>query len=214
MLSPDGFESMSGLARKAVEFGLEPDQFVQWVVGLTDFHLADPSNINLPPVKCDPVAIQFIDNVPVFFDVNSWVLSLEKLRAAAAAIDERQVEDYRTGQFLLIPEGNDKFHHLSDGELQFLAQLEGRILVVGQVAADTLNTFANASKRKRFTDTAKRNAAYNAWLDTFPGRSPTIVDRENWRNAHGITRDKERYELWEKYKPADGSKPGVKPKTG
>lgn len=203
---------MSILARKADELGLAPEQLIKWIVGLPEFYLADPKDINLPPVKCDPVAIQFIYGVPVFFDADSWVLTLDRLRAATASIDERQTNDYRTGQFLVIPEGDENFRHLSEGALQFLSQLEGRILVVERKDADTLNTFAKTLRRRVFADKTERDSSYNAWLDTHPGRNPTVAAREEWRVAHGIARDKERYELWEKFKPADGSKPGVKSK--
>lgn len=173
MLSPAGFESMSVLTRRADELGLMPEHIVKWIVGLPAFYLADPKDINLPPVKCDPVVIQFIDDVPVFFETHSWVLTLDRLRAASASIDERQANDYRTGQFLLVPEGDEQFQHLSEGELQFLSQLEGRILTVEQEAADTLPTFASSLKKQRFADKAERDKAYNTWLDTFPGRKPT-----------------------------------------
>ncbi len=98
-----------------------------------------------------------------------------------------------------------------------LEQFEGQQVVVRKSEADKLRAaIPNLVRKpiKKFATIAERDNAYTEFLNTFPGRKPTVAQREEWRKAYGISRDRERYELWDVYKPDDGSKPGVKPKTG
>lgn len=135
---------------------------------------------------------------------------------ASMAILKREVRDARVAAvyesnlwYSVIPAGSESQLNVFAGELP-VVDFESAANWLAAVARSKLE----AKPKNPFATKAERDAAYNEWLDTFPGRKPTLVQRKAWRIANGITREKERYELWGIYKPADGSKPGVKPKSG
>ncbi|WP_171116873.1 hypothetical protein [Ruegeria sp. HKCCA5463] len=215
MFNPIGYVSLYEIASEYRSANVSWDDFANQIGQVGSVAIYSPGEQPVQ-VSLDLLSmIQWGERMEfAFIDAGSGVVSLAKIRDAAKGMEP----ELFVGVAILfrLDTANLTGHQISLDFAQKLEPFEGQQIIVSDIEADRIRVaLKNLSPKpaKRFATTAERDAAYNTLLDSFPGRKPTQKQREEWRKAHGITRDKER-QLWDAYKPDDGSRPGVKSKRG
>ncbi len=212
MFSPDGFVSLYDVAENYRRAGIGIDKFIAQCSQVQAVAVCTPST---QPVYVSTDLLHSVSkggvDVFAFIDCNRWTVSLHLLREAAAGMSP---ELYVGSRLLLNTALDDKFAYPFPPEFaEGLEQFEGQQVVISDDDAEMMKAAIQSIARqpvKKYITAAELEQSFKTWILDNP--HSTDVERNQWYTDHGIPRWRGR-ELWEKHKPADGSKAGPKPRN-